>query len=257
MQSHLFLKGYLKPILYKVLLESKKTYGYEFIKVIKVLTKGNIEITEGALYPLLHSLERKKLIDVEIIKQGRRARKYYKLTEAGVIDAKECISEVATFNSMISNFIFSNKIEDFEMEVNEDLKFTQGKETHLIQNIDSLERLEVHSYDRKFALHSGEKVKMISGSNIIYIEGDGRYCHLYINTNEVFTTPKNLKNFEEYFTEKSTFIRISKTFMINAVYIKEYSKGEPFVIKMTNNQTFEVARRKKAEVLERLNYVKV
>lgn len=257
MQSHLFLKGYLKPILYKVLLENKKTYGYEFIKVIKVLTKGNIEITEGALYPLLHSLERKKMINVEIIKQGKRARKYYKLTEAGVIDAKDCISEVATFNSMISSFIFTNKVEDFEIDLSKDLKSTHSKETQLIQNIVSLEQLEVDSFDRKFALHSGEKVKMISGNNILYIEGDGRYCHLYINTNEVFITPKNLKNFENYFTEKSTFIRISKTFMINAFYIKEYSKGEPFIIVMKNGKTFEVARRKKPEVLERLNYVKI
>lgn len=124
MQSHLFLKGYLKPILYKVLLENKKTYGYEFIKVIKVLTKGNIKITEGALYPLLHSLERKKMIDVEIVKQGKRVRKYYKLTKAGVTDANECISEVATFNSIISNFIFSNIVEDFEIELSEDLKST-------------------------------------------------------------------------------------------------------------------------------------
>lgn len=109
MHTNLFLKGYLKPILYKVLLENEKTYGYEFIKVIKVLTKGNIEITEGALYPLLHSLERKKMIDVEIINQGKRVRKYYKLTNAGVLDAKECISEFATFNTMISNFIFVKK----------------------------------------------------------------------------------------------------------------------------------------------------
>ena len=124
------------------------------------------------------------------------------------------------------------------------------------QIINLLHNLESDVEDRKFAIHSGEKVKMLSEQGIIFIEGDGRYCHLTMQNGEVFTTPKNLKDFEDYFGVKSTFIRISKTFIINATHIKEYSKGEPFIIKMMNEKNFEVARRKKPEVLDRLREVK-
>jgi len=39
---------------------------------------------------------------------------------------------------------------------------------------------------------------------------------------------------------------------MNAKHIKEYSKGEPCFITMLNGTTFEVSRRKKQEVLEKL-----
>lgn len=124
------------------------------------------------------------------------------------------------------------------------------------QIINLLHNLESDITNRKFAVHSGEKVKILSAQSVVFIEGDGRYCHLTMQNDEVYTTPKNLKDFEDYFGLKSTFIRISKTFLINATHIKEYSKGEPFIIKMINDSVFEVARRKKPEVLNRLREIK-
>jgi DNA-binding PadR family transcriptional regulator len=44
---------------------------------------GELNITEGALYPALHKLEAEGILDVEIEKVDNRMRKYYKLTEAG------------------------------------------------------------------------------------------------------------------------------------------------------------------------------
>lgn len=149
------------------------------------------------------------------------------------------------------------EIEELKFAVSKGIKNIISKENKQSEIINLLHHLETDVEDRQFAIHSGEKVKMISEQSIIFIEGDGRYCHLTMSTGEIFTTPKNLKEFEDYFTEKSSFIRISKTFMINASYIKEYSKGEPFIIVMKNDKTFEVARRKKPEVLERLKHVKV
>lgn len=148
------------------------------------------------------------------------------------------------------------EINDLNYAVNKAIKNISHKTNYQAQIINLLHNLETDVTDRKFAIHSGEKVKMLSEQSIIFIEGDGRYCHLTMNTGEAFTTPKNLKDFEDYFGVKSTFIRISKTFMINATHIKEYSKGEPFIIKMMNEKTFEVARRKKPEVLDRLREVK-
>jgi two-component system, LytTR family, response regulator len=143
----------------------------------------------------------------------------------------------------------------------EDLKFAVNKMAVTIQDkidkqpliINLLQNLETDARERKFAIHSGEKVKMLSEQDIVYIEGDGRYSHLQINNRIQYTTPKNLKDFEDFFGNESTLIRISKTFIINAAYIKEYSKGDPFIITMLDQKTFEVARRKKPEVLHKLS----
>lgn len=106
--------------------------------------------------------------------------------------------------------------------------------------------------NKRITVHVGDKVKLIEESDILYIEADGRYSNIYTADDEKYTTPRNLKDFEDNFGDQTSFIRISKTYMVNATYIKEYSKGEPFVIKMNTGTTFEVARRKKAEVLEKL-----
>ena len=49
----------------------------------KELTEGELEMTEGALYPLLHKLEADGLIFSETQEVNGRSRKYYLLTEKG------------------------------------------------------------------------------------------------------------------------------------------------------------------------------
>lgn len=58
-------------------------YGYQITQRAKELTEGELEMTEGALYPLLHKLENEGLITSEIQKINGRDRKYYLLTEKG------------------------------------------------------------------------------------------------------------------------------------------------------------------------------
>lgn len=144
------------------------------------------------------------------------------------------------------------EIDDLNYAIKKAIKNMGLKTSSQAQIINLLHSLDTDTFDRKFATHSGGKVKMLSEKSIVFIEGDGRYCHLTTDTGEVFTTPKNLKEFEDYFGIKSTLIRISKSLIINSSYIKEYSKGEPFIIKMTTDELFEVARRKKPKVLEKL-----
>jgi DNA-binding PadR family transcriptional regulator len=42
-----------------------------------------LNITEGALYPLLHRLEAEGVLDVELEYTSARVRKYYSLTREG------------------------------------------------------------------------------------------------------------------------------------------------------------------------------
>lgn len=92
MYSKELTKGTLQPIILKLLSDSEKMYGYEITQRVKELTKGKIDISEGALYPILHKLEADGILDTEKVFIGKRVRKYYRVTVSG----KKAIEEITT-----------------------------------------------------------------------------------------------------------------------------------------------------------------
>lgn len=97
MYSSELIKGTLKTIILKLLKEQGKMYGYEITSRVKELTNGKIQITEGALYPTLHALEKKGELDTEKVYIGKRVRKYYTLTKSGSLVVEERLTEFSEF----------------------------------------------------------------------------------------------------------------------------------------------------------------
>lgn len=93
------IKGTLKTIVLGLLKNNDRLYGYEITQMVKELTEGKILITEGALYPTLHALEKSGELTTEEEFIGKRVRKYYKLTSQGRNTADEKINEFADFMS--------------------------------------------------------------------------------------------------------------------------------------------------------------
>lgn len=102
MYSKDLIKGTLKPIILKLLNENERMYGYEITQKVKDLTKGKIEITEGALYPMLHKLVADGVLKTEDEFIGKRIRKYYSLTKSGNNIATEKVSELKEFIATIN-----------------------------------------------------------------------------------------------------------------------------------------------------------
>src|ERR1044071_7245850 len=74
------------PMVLGILAEAD-SYGYAILKRITELSGGELDWTEGLLYPLLHRLER--LGHVTSSWQsvaGERRRKYYRITETGLAE---------------------------------------------------------------------------------------------------------------------------------------------------------------------------
>lgn len=72
-----------KPLLLSILDESE-SYGYEIIQKVRELSGGEIEWSDGMLYPVLHRLERDGLIHSEWKKSDTgRERKYYFINSDG------------------------------------------------------------------------------------------------------------------------------------------------------------------------------
>ena len=90
-------KGLLEPIIMQLLKDNGRMYGFEITQKVKMLTKDELQITEGALYPLLHRLEAEGLLEAELENIGNRIRKYYSLTKAGKKQTAGSIKEVQNF----------------------------------------------------------------------------------------------------------------------------------------------------------------
>jgi len=98
-------RGSLDTIILKLLTEQNEMYGYEISKKVEEITKGDFKITEGALYPALHRLEAKGVLQTEHRKTKNRIRKYYSLTKSGNSTAQEMLSEMEQFIQSLQHIL--------------------------------------------------------------------------------------------------------------------------------------------------------
>lgn len=72
------------PLLLLSLLADGDKYGYEMVETLAQRSDNTFQLKEGTLYPLLHAMEKNKLIRGYTKETpGGRTRKYYRLTEEG------------------------------------------------------------------------------------------------------------------------------------------------------------------------------
>ena len=91
------------PIILSIL-SNGESYGYEIIKRIKELSGDKIEFKDGTMYPVLHRLEKKGLIE-SFWKQSDtgRKRKYYKITIKGKQELQLEKENWSTINNIIAS----------------------------------------------------------------------------------------------------------------------------------------------------------
>jgi DNA-binding PadR family transcriptional regulator len=86
------------PLVLAILVEGEN-YGYAILKRVKELSGGDLQWTDGMLYPLLHRLERFGYVRAEwgISPEGRR-RRNYRITDEGRAQLAEQRQQWATAN---------------------------------------------------------------------------------------------------------------------------------------------------------------
>lgn len=86
------------PLVLAILAEGS-SYGYAILKRVRELSAGELEWTDGMLYPLLHRLERQEYVrgDWGTSEEGRR-RRYYGITDKGRAQLADQRRQWATAN---------------------------------------------------------------------------------------------------------------------------------------------------------------
>ncbi len=96
------VKGTL-PLLVLSVLAHGDSYGYELIRALQDRSSGALSFAEGTLYPVLHTLERDRLVTAYWDETGGgRRRKYYRVTPAGQADLTRRRAEWVRFADAVT-----------------------------------------------------------------------------------------------------------------------------------------------------------
>lgn len=105
------------------------------------------------------------------------------------------------------------------------------------------------SGSKRIALHSLEKVHLVSVDDIIRCESQGAYTIFYLKNKEQILASKNLKEFEDLLAGHS-FIRVHHSHLINFAYLKEYVKKDGGYAVMIDKTEVPVSFRKRTALLD-------
>lgn len=91
------------PMLILALLRDGDKYGYEMVSELARRSDETFRLKEGTLYPLLHALEQEGLVKcyTQAAPNGR-ARKYYRLTDAGQSRLEEKTAQWREFSAGVN-----------------------------------------------------------------------------------------------------------------------------------------------------------
>ncbi len=104
----------------------------------------------------------------------------------------------------------------------------------------------------RIGLPTADRIEFVDVKTIIHCKGEGNYTHIYLEDGRHLFVAKTLVEFEELLTEYS-FVRTHKTHLVNLKHITAYLKTDGGMLQLSNGDKVAISRRRKDEVLKRLN----
>ena len=97
MASKTLIAASTRPLILAIL-SGGEDYGYSIIRKVRTYSKGNLEWTDGMLYPVLQRMEMDGLISSAWkLEEGQRPRRYYTITDLG---RRELEKELASWRNV-------------------------------------------------------------------------------------------------------------------------------------------------------------
>jgi two-component system, LytTR family, response regulator len=90
---------------------------------------------------------------------------------------------------------------------------------------------------------------------IIYCEAQRSYTFFRLINNKSLLISKPLFDYERILSEEAVFIRIHKSYLINLLHVKEYTRGTGGTVIMSNGMEIEVSRRKKDQFMDKIKEI--
>jgi two-component system, LytTR family, response regulator len=126
-----------------------------------------------------------------------------------------------------------------------------SRQNRNLQFRNMLDNYEGGESRKKITVHHKDEVRFLALNEITHLEAERNYTFIYTASGK-YTSSKNLGEFEEMFEDYQEFMRISKSCIVNLDHVSKYLKGEPCMLTVGEKYSFEISRRKKKELLDRL-----
>ena len=104
----------------------------------------------------------------------------------------------------------------------------------------------------KIPVHHKNKVVLIDLNDLMYIKSVEGCTTFFTVQSEEYLSSKKLSDFEFIINQFPNFIRISRSTYINLNTVQSYTKGADCTLILKDGSSFEISRRRKAEVLSLL-----
>ncbi|MEI2737276.1 MAG: LytTR family DNA-binding domain-containing protein [Chitinophagaceae bacterium] len=94
----------------------------------------------------------------------------------------------------------------------------------------------------RLALAGATEVKYVQLDEIIRLQAESNYTHIFLKGNKIFVSAKTLKEYDELL-KVHHFLRVHKSHLVNQAHIESYDRSG--MLLMSDGVKVEVARRKK------------
>ncbi len=88
--------------------------------------------------------------------------------------------------------------------------------------------------ESKISLPYKNGMEMVAVEEILYIEGDGSYCKIFLKDDKVITISRNLKFLIKKLEEFPQFIRVHKSYVVNVHQVNLYIRKDGGQLELTN-----------------------
>jgi two-component system LytT family response regulator len=102
----------------------------------------------------------------------------------------------------------------------------------------------------KIAVPTSEGFELLPADQVIYLEANDNYTHLFQKNKTKIIACRTLKEMEEQLLDFSFFVRVHHSFMVNLNEVTKYVRGEGGYLVMSDGSTVNVSRSRKDSLMK-------
>lgn len=107
-------------------------------------------------------------------------------------------------------------------------------------------------FKKKIVINSMKRSTVLTIGEILWLESDGSYTHVYLETKKTVVSSRLLKEYEKMMIPYG-FMRIHRSYLVNLDKIKSFDKLDLGYLTMNDGTKLLVSRRKRGEIVQWLN----
>ncbi len=108
----------------------------------------------------------------------------------------------------------------------------------------------INSGFNKIAVPTAEGFELIPADQVLYLEANDNYTHLFLKNKNKIIACRTLKEMELQIQDFNYFVRVHNSYMVNLNEVVKYVRGEGGYLVMSNNSSVNVSRSRKDSLLK-------